>query len=103
MLFTADLKSFAGQLAASTKVKSEEVTVKTEGVEINVQSVVEKHSIIRSGKGEDRSVDTKLEVKERVEEKKKVTQLSKKRKPKEVGVVTIKEEVAVRRSKRTRT
>jgi len=48
-------------------------------------------------------VKVKLEIKERVEEKKEATQLSKKRKPKEVGVVTVKEEVAVRRSKRTRT
>ncbi|KAF2792869.1 hypothetical protein K505DRAFT_408381 [Melanomma pulvis-pyrius CBS 109.77] len=98
VLFTADLKTFAGQLAAKIEVKSEEITVKIEEGKVVTVKKEEKEEI---------TLKTEARIAEVVEEKKttakKATKKSVKRKANDAQVVVVKEEVVTRRSKRART
>lgn len=98
VLFTADLKSFAGQLAAKVEVKSEETIIKTEEEEM---TVMKKEEMEQIGIKTEDGLEEKVEAKKTII--KKTTKKSAKRTADDAQIVNVKEEMVTRRSKRPRT
>jgi N-glycosylase/DNA lyase len=98
VLFTADLKSFAGQLAAKVEVKSEETVVKTEQGE---ETIMKKEEMEQIGIKKEPGAEDLIEEKKIVV--KKSTKKEKKRAANEIQTIKVEDEIVRRRSKRART